>query len=165
MKIAEWRNGGLLTFEIIVKKILAVASFGGHWIQLRRLSPLFDRYRTTYVSTEKMLKRSVAPNKFYDVVDAAKETKLKLVWLCICALYILIRVRPDVVITTGAAPGLVFLVLGKVLGSKTIWLDSIANAEELSLSGKLAKRWADLWLTQWCDVADRTGASYIGRVL
>ncbi len=148
-----------------MKKILAVASFGGHWIQLRRLAPLFDRHNTTYVSTEKKLEKTVSPCDFYAVIDAAKETKLKLLWLGCCALFILLRVRPDVVITTGAAPGLIFLLLGKVIGSKTIWLDSIANAEELSLSGKLAKRWADLWLTQWSDVAERTGASYLGRVL
>jgi hypothetical protein len=36
-----------------------------------------------------------------------------------------------------------------MMGARTIWLDSIANVDELSLSGQMAGRFADLWLTQW----------------
>ncbi len=42
----------------------------------------------------------------------------KLVWL-------LLKERPDIVITTGAAPGYFCLRLGKLLGARTIWIDSI----------------------------------------
>ena len=73
--------------------------------------------------------------------------------------------RPDVVISTGAAPGYFALRLGKLFGARTIWVDSIANAEEMSLSGRLAQRYADLWLTQWPEVAKRDGARYEGRLL
>ena len=45
------------------------------------------------------------------------------------------RLRPDVVITTGAAPGYFAVRIGKLLGARVVWVDSIANAEELSLSG------------------------------
>ena len=64
-------------------------------------------------------------------------------------LWVLLRVRPDVVISTGAAPGYFALRFGGLLGARTLWLDSIANAEELSLSGTKASRFADLTLTQW----------------
>ena len=50
---------------------------------------------------------------------------------------ILIRERPDVVVTTGAAPGFVALAAAKLLlGCRTIWIDSIANAERLSSSAR-----------------------------
>jgi len=64
-------------------------------------------------------------------------------------LLILLKIRPNIIISTGAAPGFFALKLGKLLGAKTIWVDSIANAEELSLSGAKVKSSADLWLTQW----------------
>ena len=54
---------------------------------------------------------------------------------------------------------------GKLLGAKTIWVDSIANAQELSLSGKRAGKFADLWLTQWQELSNKNGPQYGGSVL
>ena len=79
--------------------------------------------------------------------------------------WIIFTKRPDVVISSGAAPGLIAIMLGKMVGAKTIWIDSIANAEELSLSGKKAGAFADLWLTQWPNLVQPTGPQYQGRVL
>lgn len=70
-------------------------------------------------------------------------------------LWLVLKFRPDVVITTGAAPGLVALQIGKLFGARTVWIDSLANAEKISLSGKLAERYADLWLTQWPHLVER----------
>ena len=69
-------------------------------------------------------------------------------------------------VSTGAAPGLVALALAKLmLGSRTIWIDSIANSERLSLSGRLARPVADAWLTQWAHLARPGGPDYWGAVL
>jgi UDP-N-acetylglucosamine:LPS N-acetylglucosamine transferase len=77
---------------------------------------------------------------------------------------VVIRVRPHVVITTGAAPGYVAIRLAKLLGARTMFIDSVANARELSLSAKLAEGHADRLLTQWPSVATSTGADYAGSV-
>jgi hypothetical protein len=63
------------------------------------------------------------------------------------------RERPDVVLSTGAAPGYFAIRLGGWMGARTVWVDSVANAEELSLSGRKAGACADLWLTQWPHLA------------
>ncbi len=79
---------------------------------------------------------------------------------------ILVRERPDVVITTGSAPCLFALGIAKTfLRAKTIWIDSIANAERLSSSGAQARRVADVWLTQWEHLARPGGPNYWGAVL
>jgi UDP-N-acetylglucosamine:LPS N-acetylglucosamine transferase len=71
--------------------------------------------------------------------------------------------KPEAIITTGAAPGLVYLLAGKLLGRKTIWIDSIANAEHLSASGRMASRFASRTYTQWENLA--TGKiQYAGNV-
>ena len=57
------------------------------------------------------------------------------------------------------------LVIGRILGARTIWLDSIANIEELSGSGRMVRRFADLWLTQWPHLAGPDGPEYAGAVL
>ncbi len=147
------------------KRAIAAASFGGHWVQLLRMRPLFDRYDTTYVSTRAELQTMVDGQKFRVVNDAAAESKLKLLITFARALWIVLRVRPHVIVSTGAAPGFALLFWGHILGAKTVWVDSIANAEEMSRSGRLAKRFATLWLSQWEDVASRAGAQYMGRVI
>ena len=52
-----------------------------------------------------------------------------------------------------AAPGLVCVLAGWLLRYKTIWVDSIANAEHLSASGRIARRFASRVYTQWPDLA------------
>ena len=45
---------------------------------------------------------------------------------------VVLRERPDVVVSTGAAPGYFALRFGRLFGARTLWLESIANVEELS---------------------------------
>ena len=80
-------------------------------------------------------------------------------------LWVLIRERPDVVISTGAAPGYFGIFFGRLMGARTIWLDSVANAEVLSLAGRKAGRLADLWLTQWPHLAKEGGPTFHGSVI
>ena len=68
-------------------------------------------------------------------------------------------------ISTGAAPGYIAIRLAKLIGARTMFLDSIANANELSLSAHLVKRHADRLITQWPGVAAKTGADFHGSVL
>ncbi|WP_438852773.1 glucuronosyltransferase [Brevundimonas nasdae] len=67
--------------------------------------------------------------------------------------WVVLATRPKVAISTGAAPGVFALLFARLCGAKTIWLDSVANAEKLSLSGRLAGLFVDVWLTQWQHVA------------
>jgi UDP-N-acetylglucosamine:LPS N-acetylglucosamine transferase len=80
-------------------------------------------------------------------------------------LSIILRERPDVVISTGAAPGYFALRFGKMMGARTIWLDSIANVDRLSRSGRQVRNYADVWLTQWPHLALDEGPHYSGAVL
>ncbi len=146
------------------KKILAVASSGGHFVQLLRLKPIFSQYNTSYMSTDRSLKSAVQ-GKFYSINDASLWNKWGLIIMA-CNIFIkLLIIRPNVVISTGAAPGYFAILFGKLVGAKTIWLDSIANVDEMSLAGKKVKIWADLWLTQWPDLEEDEGPKYFGQVI
>lgn len=144
-------------------KILAIASVGGHWIQLLRLKPLYDRHETIYVSTRADFKDMVK-GKFYHISDFNRNN-MKGFFKAFSRLMKLMRTeKPDVVITTGAAPGLLGLVVAKLLGIKTIWVDSVANVEELSLSGRIASKFCSRVYTQWPDLAGGK-IIYAGNVL
>jgi hypothetical protein len=73
--------------------------------------------------------------------------------------------RPDLIVSTGAAPGAIALAIGKLHGAKVVWVDSVANAEKLSMSGRLCSLFADLCLTQWPHLASERGPHYAGAVL
>lgn len=147
------------------KKLLAVASGGGHWVQLLRLLPAFDGLHVEFVSTNKGYASQIN-NQLHVVTDANMWEKLKLIKMFIQVAFIVFKVKPDFIITTGAAPGYAAIMFGKLIGAKTIWLDSIANSETLSSSGKKARIWADVWLTQWPHLVDsKKGLETWGSVL
>lgn len=146
-------------------RIIAIASGGGHWVELLRMRPAFEGCQVTYVTTIPGYRSHVDGSDFFVVRDATRWNKIGLLVEAIQILRLILKVRPDIVITTGAAPGYFAVRFGKMLGAKTIWIDSIANADELSLSGKKAGRFADLWLTQWPHLARPDGPQYCGSVL
>jgi hypothetical protein len=61
---------------------------------------------------------------------------------------------------------MITLALAKcLLRSKTMWIDSIANCEQMSLSGLRARRFCDVWLTQWPHLQKTGGPDFWGAVL
>jgi UDP-N-acetylglucosamine:LPS N-acetylglucosamine transferase len=150
-------------------RILAVSSGGGHWVELIRLSPAFSNsdiaFATVYDSYRKDLE-SFSNYRFYTVMDVTRWNKFKWIISALQLLFILMTERPKYIISTGALPGYIAIRLGKIiLGSKTIWIDSIANVDQLSKAGEHVGKYADLWLTQWEHLARDNGPFYGGAIL
>lgn len=147
------------------RKLLAVASGGGHWVQMTRLWPAFEDFDLV-VATVHVDYRETVPEgaRFHLIRDATRWSRWDLLVLATQMLIILVRERPDVVLSTGAAPGLFALVFGKMLGAKTVWIDSLANVEAMSMSGRRVRRFATLWLSQWPHVAKASGARHEGSL-
>lgn len=146
-------------------KILAVSSGGGHWVQLLRVRPAFAECQVTYATVNPSYQSDVGSSRFYAIADATRWSKLGLLRLAAQIIGILLWERPDVVISTGAAPGFFAVMFGKWMGARTIWIDSMANVDELSLSGQRAGKYADLWLTQWPHLAEPEGPQFAGRFI
>ena len=127
--------------------------------------PAFEGHTTVFVTVHAGYRAQIPDYRCCVVRDATRWNKVGLLVAAIQLLWILLRERPDVIVSTGAAPGYLVIRLGKLLGTRTVWVDSIANAEELSLSGQRVGRYADLWLTQWPHLARPDGPRYAGAVL
>ena len=136
------------------KKIFAISSPGGHWIQLTRLCKgLEDRHSIVYAMPDKLFKPK-QNQKVYSVVDVSADDKWKLIPCALQVAWILLKERPAAIISTGAAPGAVAIMLGKLFGIRTIWVDSIANVQKISRAGRLIHKHADIFLTQWPHLSD-----------
>ena len=148
------------------QKILAVASKGGHWVQLMRLKPAFEEGEIVYVSTDAGCRNNNGDNSvFYTVTDANRWTKVKLMRTGFEVLKIIWKEKPSVVISTGAAPGLLAIIFGKLFGARTIWIDSIANVDKLSMSGQIAVFFVNLYMTQWKHLAKEGKIIFKGNVI
>lgn len=148
------------------RRVLLVASGGGHWIELTRMSEAFRNCDCDFVSTVPNLYPPVGERPVRTITDSSRDTRMNLLHSIVQIWKIIRETRPDLVVSTGAAPGAVAIILARLRGIQTIWIDSIANSEELSLSCKAVRPFAHLRLTQWPQLAQtRTGIQYFGRIL
>jgi len=155
-------------------RVLAICSGGGHWVELRRLRRAFEGCDVTWCTTHPDYRNelmadvpegSPAP-KFFAVLEANRWRKLNMVGQFLGVIWVLLRVRPEAIVTTGSSPGFFAVCLGKlVLRARTVWVQSIADTEGMSTSGRLAGRFSDLWLTQWAHLATPDGPHYRGSVI
>jgi UDP-N-acetylglucosamine:LPS N-acetylglucosamine transferase len=130
-----------------------------------RLKAAFDDHCVVYATVRAEYSEQVRGAGFHVIRDATRWDRWAFVVLAWQVLRILLRERPDVVITTGAAPGALALTVAKCLGARTVWIDSVANVDEMSLSGRCLRRIADVWLTQWPHLASGDGPGFEGHVL
>lgn len=147
------------------KAILIVASGGGHWIQMTKILPAIDGLKCVVATVDASVAQQGEWDKFYLVKDFNKKNW----WLFFSEIKTIIKIIKQEnithIISTGAAPGFVGVLVGRFLGKKTIWVDSIANPERLSLSGYMASYFVDRIYTQWEQLSGVRGAIYSGRVL
>lgn len=157
----EWT----LTDGDLTKRVLAVASAGGHWQQLMLLRPAYAHHDVHYVTTLEGLPALFDVQPAFTVPDCNRNTPLRTVSCAAAIFWRILQTRPTVVVSTGALPGVIALAFGRMMGARTVWVDSVANAEEMSSSGRMARRFAHLCFVQWKGPADAEGVLYAGSLL
>lgn len=135
------------------KRVLAIASGGGHFIQLMRLQPAWAGHRVSVATVDPTTRSLAGDVPFFTFRDVSRADWWRIPLAALDIAGILIRVRPQVIITTGALPGLIAAALARPFGVKSLWVDSIANSEELSGSGGQAGRVCSQVITQWPHLA------------
>ena len=147
-------------------KICLAASAGGHMTQLLKLAQSWKEYETFYVTTTDVMREKLRTcGRVYVVGECNHKHLLKVVKVFMQCIRLILQERPDVVMSTGAAAGCMACFIAKTYGAKIIWLDSITNIGRLSLSGRMVRYIADLFLTQWPDLAEKyKNVGYAGAV-
>lgn len=133
--------------------VLAVSSGGGHWLQLCRVAAAWEAARVVTACTAEGPAMPGVVARHYRLRDATRWNRWALMVLGLQVGRLMLRERPDVVVTTGAAPGLWALLWGRVVGARTVWIDSLANVQQLSAAGRMARWVATDWWTQWPHLA------------
>ena len=147
------------------RRVLAVASAGGHFVQLMQIRSGLAGHAVTYATTAPGLAAEFGALPAVQVPDCNADTPLRALAGFLVTGWHMARIRPHVVVTTGALPGVMAILWGRLLGARTLWVDSIANAETLSASGRIARKIAHVTLSQWPAVAEAEGVQFRGAVL
>lgn len=149
------------------RRICLVASAGGHLSQLLKLAECWDGYELFCITTSELLRQNFPrEGGVYVVGECNRQRPLRVIKVLLRCIRIVFREKPHIVISTGAAVGCITCFLAKLLRAKVIWIDSIANVERISLSGRMVRYIADLFLVQWPDLASQyKSVEYVGEVI
>ena len=148
-------------------KICLAASAGGHISQLLKLAESWKGYETFWVTTSDVVREKLQEySKVYIVGECNREHPFRALLVTANCIKIILKEKPDVIISTGAAPPCILCLIGKLFGARIVWVDSIANVARLSLSASIVRPFADIVLTQWPEVAGKyANVEYVGAVV
>lgn len=147
-------------------KIFLVASSGGHFEQITMLKPLKKYFSLVFI-TEKVPYTLQSEDTFF-VSQINRKEKLFLFKFLIAlyrALKLILKEKPSAIISTGALSSLPFLIVGKLLRKKIIFIESYAKSDSPTLTGKIVYRFADLFIVQWESMKNiYPKAKYLGSI-
>ena len=132
-----------------------------HLTQLLKLSDTWKEHEVFYVSTLNSVTQKLQKHgRCYITGECNRQYPIRTLRVLKNCIKIILREKPNVIISTGAAPSCLLCIIGKMFGAKIVWIDSIANVERLSLSGRIIKPFANLILAQWPEVAEKYESVY-----
>ncbi len=149
------------------RPIALVGSSGGHLTQLLALRSWWEAESRFWVTFDTA-----------DAVEALKEERTfwcyhptnrnawNLVRNTVLALRILLRERPALIISTGAAVAVPFFYLGRLFGARTVFIEVVDRVDTATLTGRLVRRVSDEILVQWPEqLALYPSATVVGRLM
>lgn len=148
-------------------KLALVASSGGHLFQLSSLKNFWidkDHYWVSFKTED--AKYLLKDEKVYWAYFPTNRSLKNFIRNLLLAYKLLRRERPDAIISTGAGIAVPFIIIGRLFGIKTLYLESITRSEELSLSGRLIYPFVDKLLVQWPQLAEKyKKTEFQGRII
>jgi UDP-N-acetylglucosamine:LPS N-acetylglucosamine transferase len=130
--------------------VLLVCSSGGHLTQLYNLKGWWERFDRTWVTFDTPDATSLLSGE--RVIWAFHPTtrnlwnlirNLGLAWRTVA------RLRPDVVVSTGAAVAFPFFLVAKLRGSRTVYVEVFDRIDSATMTGRLCYPISDRFLLQW----------------
>ena len=135
------------------KKICLISSSGGHFEQLLMLRKLEEEYDIFIVTEKTKYNKGDKKIKYFVKQVNRKEIMfiIKMVLILFKSLYIYLKEKPDVIISTGVLAAIPMLFIGHYTKKKVIYIESFAKINSPTMTGKLIykKHIADRFYVQW----------------
>lgn len=133
-------------------RICLTSSSGGHFEQLMMLKPLLEKYNGFIVTERVGYNIKVQDYPVYYVKSINRSDKFfifKFIAIVIKSLYIYLKYRPNLIISTGALASVPLMLWGKLFRSRVVYIESFAKINSPNISGKIMYKFADQFYVQW----------------
>lgn len=146
--------------------VLLVCSSGGHILQLLSLRTAWEEFDHLWISDDTPDVRSLLQGERVRFAHGPTSRNLRSLLRNVhLAWQVLRQERPRVVLSTGAAIAVPFAWIGRLLGVKVVYVESVTRVDTPSLSGRLVAPVASRVYVQWPELEPRLrGARYAGTV-
>ncbi len=139
-----------------MKSVMFIASTGGHLNELLQLRKMFENYDyhlvTEHTKSNLYLKKEFGKKINY-LIYGTKHHMLtypfKLLINCFISLFLYLKYHPDYIITTGVHTAGPMCCIGKIFGSRVIYIETFANMVTKTSTGKLLYPISDKFIVQW----------------
>ncbi|MHC4785690.1 MAG: hypothetical protein ACYTE6_06960 [Planctomycetota bacterium] len=151
--------------------IALVAHSGGHVAELQAVEAAWKGHDFFYVTQRRPWTENLKPAYLTPGPSVRRFATLKVLAMLVMATFVVMWVwlkrRPDVIVTTGGEIALPAFWLGKLIRAKTIFIESYARTEGLSLAARAVRPVTDAFFVQHQEQADASGGrfQYAGNVL
>lgn len=132
--------------------MLVVSSSGGHLTEVRQFREMYAAYEHSYVLNSKIQLPADMVGKTDFIQHAERNWRVLInFWE---AWVILRRLRPDLILSTGAGPVVPFGIVGRYLfGCRVVFVETFTHIHTPSLSGKIMYFIANDFFYQWRSLA------------
>lgn len=131
------------------KKIMYVSGPGGHFTEIERLFEIFPEHEKFIVTCKRQDTEAYETNLRKYFITAPYRNILRLIINFFQSMLIIIRERPQFVITTGAGIGLFCCYLAKLFGAKITHIECSAQVSSPSMFGRLISPIVSKRFVQW----------------
>ena len=131
------------------KKVLFISSTGGHLNELLQLAPLFEKYDYNIITEKDKANENLKEKYGEKLYFLPYGTRAKIFSYIFKYLFLYFKIRPKVIVTTGTHTAGPMCILGKIFGSKIIYIETFANTNKKTATGRLIYPIADLFIVQW----------------
>ena len=140
------------------KKICLISSSGGHFEQLLCLKPLSENFNVFFVTEKTKYNKNDKKIKYFVKQVNRKEVFFipNMIRIFFKSLYIYIKEKPDVIISTGVLSTIPMLFIGHFFKKKVIYIESFAKINSPTMTGKLIykKKIANQFYVQWKSILE-----------
>lgn len=146
--------------------LLLVCSTGGHLLQLVALRETWERFERAWVTFDKSDARSLLRGERVFYAHGPTNRSIKnLLRNLVVAWRLVSRLRPRVVLTTGAGIAVPFAWVARLRGARVVYVESLARIEGPSLTYRLIAPIASRRYVQWPELAETLpNARFAGNV-
>lgn len=134
-------------------KICLISSSGGHFEQLLMLRKLEEKYNVFIVTEKTKYNKNDKKVNYYVMQVNRKEVLFifKMIGIFFKSLFIFLKERPDVVISTGVLASIPMIFIARIFKKKVIYIESFAKISSPTLTGKLVYKFklANQFYVQW----------------